>query len=135
MKSLKSYEINQPKDSNEQVIAIDYSLSHTRYITELIRAMANSHMSRGINRRKFFALCIIAESREGWVSAFQLRKTIGYKADLYVRDIEHLEREGLLIVEREIRLTTIKLSLEGFNYVSELLPSFKFVRPKHLIFD
>lgn len=135
MKRLKSYEINQPKDSNAEVIGINYELTSTMYIVEFIRAMSSAYSERRLIRRKFFILVVVAERGERITTANDLRNIVSFKNKQYLEDLQDLEREGYLILKRENKRFSVHLTLSCYEWLSKVLPSFKFIRPKHLIFD
>lgn len=135
MKRIKSYEINQPKDSNTEVIGINYESDRTMYICELLRAMANARQDERITRRQFSILVVIAERGERVTNANVIRSMIGFRAKSYIDDLDVLVEKGMLVYTRENRNIIIRLTLSCYEWLSRILPSFKFVRPKHLIFD
>lgn len=135
MKRIKSYEINQPKDSNAEVIGINYESDRTMYICELLRAMANARQDEKITRRQFSILVVIAERGDRVTNANVIRSMIGFRAKSYIDDLDVLVEKGLLVYTRENRNIIIRLTLSCYEWLSKVLPSFKFIRPKHLIFD
>jgi hypothetical protein len=135
MKRIKSYEINQHEGSNDQVIPINYEENQTMYIIELLRAMSSSYIEQKLIRRKFLILIVIAERGNRVTTTNELRKVVAFKNDQYLADLQDLEERGFVIVTREERRILITLTLSCYEWLSKVLPSFKFIRPKHLIFD
>ena len=135
MKRIKSYEINQPKDSNAEVIGINYELDTTLYITEYTRAMASALKVERLHRRQFSILVITAERGNRGTNANDLRMVIGFRGNQYLTDLELLREREYLTFTREERGFNIRLTLSCYEWLSRVLPSFKFIRPKHLIFD
>lgn len=135
MKRIKSWEINQPKDSNSEVIGINYATDCKLYIVELLTAMASALGQEGLNRRQFSILVIVAERGERVTSANDLRMVIGFRGKTYIDDLNKLESGGYLTYEREGNRFIIRLTHSCYEWLSKVLPSFKFVRPSHLVFD
>jgi hypothetical protein len=135
MKRIQSYEINQPKGSDAEVIGINYESDGLMYIVEFLRAMGSALKRERLNRRQFSILVIVAERGERGTSANDLRMIVGFRGKTYIDDLNKLESRGLLTYEREGNKFNIRLTLSCYEWLSKVLPSFKFVRPKHLIFD
>lgn len=135
MKRVKSWEINQPKHSDEEVIGINYSVDTTLYICEYTRAMASALKEERLHRRQFSILVIVAERGERETNANDLRLVIGFRGNQYLTDLELLQERGYLTFTRGERGYVIRLTLSCYEWLSKVLPSFKFIRPKHLIFD
>ena len=135
MKRIESWEINQPKDSEEEVIGINYDSDRGMYIVEFLRAMGSALKIERLNRRQFSILVIVAERGDRVTTANDLRVIVGFRGKTYIDDLNKLESKGLLTYERERKKFDIRLTLSCYEWLSKVLPSFKFIRPKHLIFD
>jgi hypothetical protein len=97
--------------------------------------MASALKIERLHRRQFTILVIVAERGERGTNANDLRMVIGFRGNQYLTDLELLQEREYLTFTREERGFNIRLTLSCYEWLSKVLPSFKFIRPKHLIFD